>query len=255
MTADRNALAGRHALVTGAGTGIGRGEAQALAALGARVVVQDIRADVAHETADLIRTAGGDAEPLVCDVADLDAMRPAIEVAEDAGRGFDILVNNAGMGQFRAVEDVTPEDFDRMVAINVRAPFFLAQAVIPGMKRRRWGRIVNISSVVGVRGWANNTHYAGTKMALIGFARAWALEFAPYGITANTVCPTMTRTEMATRSMTEADLAAFAAANPMQRLALPEDVANLVAFLCLPQSGFITGQTVSPNGGSFVGAM
>jgi len=126
---------------------------------------------------------------------------------------------------------------------------------VPGMKARGWGRIVNISSVVAVKGWPDNSHYVGTKAAVIGFARAWALELAPHGITANSVCPTMTATEMATNSMTPEELDAFAQTNPMKRLALPADVANVVAFLCLPDSGFITGQTISPSGGSFVGAM
>jgi NAD(P)-dependent dehydrogenase (short-subunit alcohol dehydrogenase family) len=116
----------------------------------------------------------------------------------------------------------------------MRAPFFLAQAVVPGMKFRKWGHTVNVSSVVGVKGWPDNSHYVGTKAAAIGFL---ALELGTHGIAAYSVCPTMTATKMTTNSMT------------------PEDVANVVAFLYSPGSGFITGQTISPSGGSFAGAM
>ena len=137
----------------------------------------------------------------------------------------------------------------------MRAPFFLAQAVVPGMKCRKWGRIVNISSVVGVKGWPDNSHYVGTKAAVIGFSRTWALELTTHGITANSVCPTMTATEMATNSMTPEELEAFAQTNPMKRMALPEDVANVLAFLCSQGTGFITGQTISTSSGSFVGKM
>jgi len=251
----KNPLLGRHALVTGAGNGLGRAEALALAGLGAHIVAQDIRAEFADETAQKIVDAGGSAETLVCDVADVDTVIAAIAGFEAAGRGLDILINNAGMGGGQVLEDVTREHFDQMFAVNVRAPFFLAQAVVPGMKQRKWGRIVNISSVVAVKGWPDNSHYVGTKAAVIGFSRAWALELAPHGITANSVCPTMTATEMATNSMTAGELDAFAQANPTKRLAIPDDIANVVAFLCSPASGFITGQTISPSGGSFVGAM
>jgi 3-oxoacyl-[acyl-carrier protein] reductase len=252
---DAKPLANRTALVTGAGNGIGRAEALALASLGAAVTVQDIRQEFAEETTDKIVSVGGQASTLVCDVADLDTMIEAINEIEQDGRGVDILVNNAGMGGGQVLEDVSRDHFDQMIAVNMRAPFFLAQAVVPGMKRRKWGRIINISSVVGVKGWPDNSHYVGTKAAVIGFSRAWALELATHGITANSVCPTMTATEMATNSMTPEELEGFAQTNPMKRLALPDDVANVVAFLCSPDSGFITGQTISPSGGSFVGAM
>jgi NAD(P)-dependent dehydrogenase (short-subunit alcohol dehydrogenase family) len=134
----------------------------------------------------------------------------------------------------------------------MRAPFCLAQAVVPGMKFRKWGHTVNVSSVVGVKGWPDNSHYVGTKAAAIGFL---ALELGTHGIAAYSVCPTMTATKMTTNSMTPEDLEAFAQTNPMECLALPEDVANVVAFLYSPGSGFITGQTISPSGGSFAGAM
>jgi 3-oxoacyl-[acyl-carrier protein] reductase len=153
---------------------------------------------------------GGLAETLVCEDADLDTMISALEGLERDDRGVDILVNNGGMGDGQAIEEVSHDHFNQMIAINMRAPLFLAQAVVPGMKRRKWGRIVNISSVVGVKGWPDNSHYVGTKAAVIGFSRPRALELVTHGITANSVCPTMTATEMATNSMTPEELEAFA---------------------------------------------
>lgn len=249
------ALDGQVALVTGAGAGLGRAQASALARNGATVIVYDRDADGAEATASAISTSGGAADAVVGDVADIDAFRAAVRDIAQRHGDIAILVNNAGIGGGEAFEDVSPERFEQLYRVNVRAPFFAAQAVVPGMKRRGGGRIVNVSSLIAVRGAAGNPHYAGTKAALIGFTRSWALEFAAHGITVNTVVPPFIKTPMATAHFDDAEFARRAAANPMGRLATPEDVAHLVAFLAGPRAAFVTGQTISPNGGEFVGAM
>jgi NAD(P)-dependent dehydrogenase (short-subunit alcohol dehydrogenase family) len=153
-----NELAGRGALVTGAGMGIGRACAMALAATGARVMAQDIDAAAAQDTAAEIRATGGAAQVLAFDVVDTTELRRAVTRCEDDGQSIDVLINNAGIGSGLDLAAVTEEVYDRLFAVNVRAVFFGTQAVTAGMKRRRWGRIVNVSSLQAVRGWPGNPH-------------------------------------------------------------------------------------------------
>jgi len=245
----------RLALVTGAGRGLGRAQAVALAGLGATVVVHDRDAGGASATAAAIAAQNGTAEEAIGDVADVASFRTLTDDLAQRHGGVDILVNNAAIGGGGGLEDVTEARFDELFRINVRAPFFAAQTVIPGMKAKGWGRIVNVSSLIAVRGSDGNPHYAGAKAALIGFTRSWALEFAAHGITVNTVVPPFIKTPMATAHFDDAEFERRAAANPTGRLATPEDVANLVSFLVSPAADFVTGQAISPNGGEFVGAM
>jgi len=236
--------------------GIGRACAEALAAAGARVVVQDINPVAAEEAVAAIRERGGIADTLISDVADTAAFRVAITRYERDDHRIDILVNNAGIGSGADFVDVAEDHYDRLFAVNVRAVFFCAQAVVPGMKRRRWGRLINVSSLQAVRGWPGNPHYIGAKAAVIGFARSWAQELAPFGITANTVVPGLTRTPMVAAHYSDERASEHVRATiPMGRLGEPSDIANLVAFLASPASQFISGQTISPNGAAFVGAM
>jgi NAD(P)-dependent dehydrogenase (short-subunit alcohol dehydrogenase family) len=243
------------AIVTGAGGGLGRAQVLALAREGACVVAHDRDADSCAATVTEAAGRGARAEATVGDIADIAGFRAAVADVERRHGGVDILVNNAGIGGGETFEQVGEVRFDDLFRINVRAPFFAAQAVLPGMKRRRWGRILNVSSLIAVRGADGNPHYAGAKAALIGFARAWALEFAPYNICVNTVVPPFIETPMATAHFPPEEFARRAAANPMGRLATPDDVADLIAFLAGPRADFVTGQTISPNGGEFVGAM
>ena len=250
-----DALQGQVAIVTGAGGGLGRAQAAALAAEGALVVVHDRNRATAATCAEAIVNGGGTAEVVVGDVTDnADFRKAAADIERRHGR-IDILVNNAGIGGGQAFEDVNEALFDEIFRINAKAPFFAAQAVIAGMKQRRHGRIINISSLVALRGTANNPHYAGSKAALIGFARCWALEYAPFNIGVNTVVPSFIATPMATNFFNAEDIARRGQANPMGRLATPDDVAKLVTFLAGPGADFITGQTLSANGGEYVNAM
>jgi 3-oxoacyl-[acyl-carrier protein] reductase len=248
-------LKGRVAIVSGGGSGIGRAIAIALAAVGAVVAIFDVDVAAADETASLVRGQGGIASAQFVDVADVARLPEAVSVVCDRFGSADVLVNNAGIGDGLAFESVTPASFDRVFAVNVRGAFFLAQAVVPAMKARRHGRIVNVSSLIAVRGAAVNPHYAGAKAALIGFTRSWALELAPHGITVNVVVPALTPTPMATAAMTAEALDARALGVPMNRLATPEDTAAVTCFLASSAAGFLTGQALSPNGGEFVGPM
>jgi len=248
-------LDGQVAIVTGAGGGLGRAQAAALAAEGATVIAHDMDAATAKTCAEAISSGGGTAEAVTGDVADIASFRRAVAELEHRHGRIDILVNNAGIGGGQSFEDVTEDLFDEIFRINAKAPFFAAQAVIGGMKRRRHGRIVNISSLVALRGTANNPHYAGSKAALIGFTRCWALEYASFNICVNTVVPSFIATPMATDYFSAEDIARRGQANPMGRLATPEDVAKLVTFLAGPGGNFMTGQTLSANGGEYVGAM
>ncbi len=245
----------RVAIVSGAGSGLGRAMALGLAADGAATAILDIDAAAAEETAGLVRVRGGTAVAWAVDVADVARLPAAVAAVRAQFGRIDVLVNNAGVGDGLPFESITPATFDRVFAVNVRGAFFLAQAVVPVMKAQRHGRIVNISSLIAVRGAPGNPDYAGAKAALIGFTRSWALELAPHGITVNVVIPALTPTPMATARMSAAELADRALQVPMKRLGTPEDVAALACFLASPAAGFVTGQAVSPNGGEFVGAM
>jgi 3-oxoacyl-[acyl-carrier protein] reductase len=248
-------FAGRVAIISGAGSGIGRAITLGLAAAGVATAIFDLDAAAAERTADEVRALGGSAIAHAVDVADVARLPAAVEAVRGHFGRIDVLVNNAGIGNGLPFEAVTPASFDRVFAVDVRGAFFLAQAVVPWMKSQRQGRIINISSLIAVRGAAGNPDYAGAKAALFGFTRSWALELAPHGITVNVVVPALTPTPMATATMTPQELAARAQAVPMKRLATPEDVAAVTCFLASPAASFMTGQAVSPNGGEFVGAM
>jgi NAD(P)-dependent dehydrogenase (short-subunit alcohol dehydrogenase family) len=251
-------FSGRVALVTGAGGSIGRSEAQVLADGGARVIVQDIDRASCLETVGLIAEKGGVAQPLVSDIADIAAFRAAVAGFDLDLGGVDILVNNHGIGgDDLYLEEIDEANYDRMFDVSAKAVFFATQAVVPAMKRKSYGKIINVSSMVGIVGWPTNSQYSGAKLALIGFARSWALELAAFGICVNTVIPSVTVPGMATKAWTQQQLDAYLQQSPipMGRFASPKDVANLVAFFASSDSDHITGQAMSPNGGSYVGAM
>lgn len=215
----------------------------------------DVDREGAEATVDQVRALGVRSCFLSVDVADIDALPGAIaRTAADLG-SVDVVVNNAGVGDGLAFEAVTPASFDRIFAVNARGAFFMAQAAVPSMKARGFGRIVNVASLIAVRGAPGNPHYAGAKAALLGFTRSWALELAPHGITVNAVVPALTATPMATAVMSAEALRDRARAVPMGRLGTPEDVAAAVRYLASDAAGFLTGQVLSPNGGEFVGAM
>jgi len=238
-------------LVTGAGSGIGRATARLFAERGADVLVQDINADGAQQTAELVRETGQRAELSVCDVADVQAMRKT--VTDTTFAHIDILVNNAGIPSDRcSLEEVSEEMFERTFAVHVKGTLFTTQAVVPGMKERRYGKIVNLSSIQGLSGFANAATYNGAKAAVLSMAQGWARELAPWRINVNVIAPGHVMTNMPMSRDSPEELEQQAKTVPFLRFGQPEEMASTIAFLCSPEAQFITGQVVSPNGGYLI---
>ncbi len=239
-------LAGKVALVTGAGRGIGRAVAVALARIGADVAVNDRTRDgVAGETAALVSALGRRSLVVLADVSvAAEVTRLVAEV--EAGLGpVDVLVNNAGVASPRTPEEVTERDFDEAIAVNLKSAFLLTQAVLPGMRARRWGRVINVSSVAAQLGGVTGPHYAASKAGMHGLTHAYAALLARDGITVNAVAPALIATEMiASNPRARPDL------TPVGRFGAAEEVAGAVALLAA--NGYITGQTVNVNGGWYM---
>lgn len=242
-------LAGRVAVVTGAARGIGRAIALALGRQGARVVVNyRERAAAADEVVRLAHAMGADAVAVQGDVSDPEAARAVIAAATERWGKVDILVNNAGVALYRLLLDTTVEEWDRMMAVHLRGAFNCTKAALPSMIRHGYGRIINIASVWGVVGAANEVAYSAAKAGLIGFTKALAKEVGRGGITVNAVAPGVIETDMLNGLTTE-EKAALADATPVGRLGTPEDVAGIVAYLASPAGGFVTGQVIGADGG------
>ena len=249
-------LAGRTALVTGAGQGLGHAIALELAAAGARVAACD-RASCAG-LSELERDC--DALPVVFDAADPDAVRRGAAAAEQSLQApVDILVVNHAVLTKSSFLDHPPEQWWRDVEINLSAAFRLARAVIPGMKARRWGRVVMVSSCWGVTGEPGTTAYSASKAGLISLVRSLALECAPHAVSVNAIAPGTIDTpqllidaEQMGVSLDEAR-AEFAQLTPIGRIAEPREIARTVVYLASPQSGAVIGQVLQPNGGLITG--
>jgi 3-oxoacyl-[acyl-carrier protein] reductase len=243
---------GKVAWITGSGRGMGRDHALLMAAGGADIIVHDVLADEAAITAEGVRKLGRKVFVSHEDVRDVAALRRLAAAAEKALGPIDILVNNAGIGQHKSVEEITPEDFDRMFDIHVKGSFFAAQAVIPGMKERRSGKIVNISSIWGMNGANTASHYCAAKTAVLGLTKAWAKEVAPWNIHVNAVCPGGVITEMPIKTQGWDKIREKEKKVPLGRWAEPVEISHAVAFLASSQADFITGQAISPNGGETI---
>jgi len=250
--ADRRGLEDRTALVTGASGVIGRACAVALAEQGARVVVAYSSDEQgAHETADLVKAAGSEA---VLAQADLTGPSGPKDLVAAAGTsGVDVLVNNAGITRDGLLLRMRDEDFARVLEVNLVAAFRCTREALRGMVRRRWGRIVSISSVVGLVGNPGQANYAAAKAGLIGFTMSAAREVANRGITANVVAPGYVPSKL-TDAMSEDARRAILSAIPIGRMATPEDVAAAVRFLAGDDAGYITGQVLAVDGGMTMGA-
>ena len=237
-------LDGRVALVTGGSRGIGKAIALALAAAGAAVAVNyRARGAEAESVADAIRKSGGKAAAFGADVSLGAAVLGMVGQVEDQFGPIDILVNNAGMAEKRGLEDITEEDFDRTIAVNLKSVFLCTQAVLPGMRARRWGRIVNISSIAARGAGGVSVAYNASKAGMEGLTRGYAARLAAEGVTVNAIAPGLIDTEMGQPLIA----AGVGARIPVGRIGTGEEIAHAVAMIV--GNGFLTGQTLAVNGG------
>ena len=244
----------RVAIVTGAGSGIGRGIALRLAQDGLIVAVLDLNPEAAEKVAAEIAERGQEALAVggvdVSDRAQVDAA--VAEVRTDVGPPL-VLVNNAGMSGFKRFMDITDEKWDRLMQVNLNGPFYCTQAVVPDMIEAGWGRIVNISSSSAQGGQPYMVHYVTSKAGLIGMTKALALELAPQGITVNTIPPGFIDTPMLRSSeekgLLGGTLEETAEKTPVRRAGTPDDIAYATSFLVSEEASYITGQVIGVNGG------
>lgn len=246
-------VAGRVALVTGGSRGIGRATCLALAERGAAVAVH-YRAQIAAagEVVEQIKNMGGSAAAFPADVGDSAATTRLIEqVIAHMGK-IDILVNNAGEMTNVAVADMSDEEWERTLTVNLTSAFRCARACIPGMKQRKWGRIINVTSQAAFTGSANHAHYAASKSGLLGFTYSLAKELGTSGITVNLVAPGRITTDMLVERMTGRE-EEWLRQTPLRRIGSPEEVAAAIAFLASDGASYITGANLHVNGGLVMG--
>jgi 3-oxoacyl-[acyl-carrier protein] reductase len=238
-------LSGRVALVTGSTRGIGKRIAETLAECGARVAV--VGRDVAKAT-EVAAQVSPEARGFGCDVADVASVTTLVSAVEEAFGSVDILVNNAGLTRDNIMLRLKDDDWDAVINANLRGAFAATRAATRGMMKRRWGRIINISSVVGLVGNKGQSNYAASKAGLIGLTKAVAKEFASRNILANAIAPGFIQTDM-TDAMTPEARAALIGSIPLERLGDPKDIASMVAFLASEHASYITGQVLVIDGG------
>ena len=238
-------LTGRTALVTGSTRGIGRAIAETLTGAGARVAVVGRDAAKAAEAAAAI---GGGAEGFACDVADPASVVALVEAVEKSFGKIDILVNNAGLTRDNILFRLKDDDWDAVLDANLRGAFVAIRTVARGMMKRRWGRIINIASVVGITGNKGQSNYAASKAGLIGLTKSVAKELGSRNILVNAVAPGYIETDM-TAAMTTEARTALSGMIPLERLGTPGDIAATVAFLASEHASYITGQVLVVDGG------
>jgi len=244
MTAGRS----RVALVTGAGSGIGRAIAEKLAKNGERVVVNDLNGATAEEVVARIKESGGEAVAAPGDVSDPEAVQQTMAAAREAYGPPEILVNNAGFLQQKRFVDLTVEDFDRMIAVHLRGTFLCTHAVLPDMLSRGQGIVINMASQLGQIGGVELCHYSSAKAGIIGLTKSLAREVSAQGVRANAVAPGPINTELVL-GLSEDWRRAKAAELPLGRFGEPWEVAETVAFLASDGATLYVGQTLGPNSG------
>ena len=245
MSKDFLNIAGKVAIVTGGASGNGKGVSEELAEFGVKVAVCDLQVHAGEETVEKIISNGGIAKYYRCNVANSDEVEATVKkIADDFG-SIDILFNNAGIGDKNTnVEDMTDEQWDRMMSVDLNGVFYFSRAVIPYMKKNQWGKIINNSSGSGLIGVEYISHYGAAKAGIIGFTQSIAKEVAKDHINVNVIATPTT----VTPQFIEDDYAELPFI-PMGRFAYPKDIADLVLFLASDRASYITGQLIAPNGG------
>ncbi len=248
-------LTDKVALVTGASRGIGRAIALCLAAEGARVGVNFVRhSAAADEVVAAIRQKGGQAIAVQADAAQHGQVEAMVREVNAVLGPIDILINNAALSEVSPLDQLTVAEWDRTMDVNLKGPFMCAQSVMPALKERGWGRIVNVASIAGQIGSADQSHYAAAKAGVINLTRSLAKHLAPYNVTVNCVAPGSVDTDMFSEwlEMSGNSMAEAVTWAPFGRIARPEEIASVVAFLASEPAGFITGETINVNGGLFM---
>jgi 2-hydroxycyclohexanecarboxyl-CoA dehydrogenase len=250
-------LNGRVAVITGAGSGMGRSMALRLAEDDARIAIWDINGEGAEETARMVRDAGGTAIAITADCSDPVAIKAAADRTRRELGKIAILINNAGIAPFTPFLEIDRDLLDRVMRINFTGPFLVTQECVPDMIEAKWGRIVNITSSSVQSGSALQTHYTSSKGALLGFTKCLAQALGEHGITANMIPPGSIDTPMlrgAEIMQREGAVEAYGKALPVGRIGQGEDIAAAAAFLVSEEAGYMTGQTISVNGGRYMGS-
>jgi 3-oxoacyl-[acyl-carrier protein] reductase len=241
----------RTALVTGASRGIGKVCAETLAKSGCRVVLAARSLDKLQAIAEEIRTSGGEAAAVLMDMTSVESIGEGIAAGVKEFGRIDILVNNAGIAKDGLAVRMKAADWEQVLATNLSGAFFAIQQVLPGMMRERWGRIVNVSSVVGEMGNAGQANYVASKAGLIGLTKALAQEIGSRNITVNAVAPGYIETEM-THGLSQELKDKMIGHTPLRRIGAAADVANAVKFLISDEASFITGHVLDVNGGLYM---
>ena len=243
-------LKGKVAVVTGGASGIGRAIALQLARDGAAVAVWDLNPVGAEETVAMIAKEGGKAIACAGDAASKEGIAASLARTKKELGPVTVLVNNAGMTGFTPFLELGEEMWDRMIRVNLKGPFLCTQAILPDMLAAKWGRIVNISSSSTQTGASGMSHYVASKGGVIGMTKSLAMEFAAHGITVNNIPPGFIDTPMLRASPVDVD--GYAATMPMKRPGKPEDIAAACSYLCSEAAAYVTGHTLSVNGGRYL---
>jgi len=246
-------FANKTAIITGAGQGMGKAVAERLAKGGSKIVVFDVNPDQAQAAIESLNEYACETLAVTGDVTKKEDVEKAVKDTVAQFGQVDILINNAGVLRPTAVIDIDEKEWDWVVAVNLKGTFLFSQAVLKIMRKNNWGRIVNFSSTAGKNiSTVGGAHYTSAKAGILGFTRHLAKEEAGYGITVNSVCPGLIDTEMVRNTIDPVKTQKYADSFPISRLGEPEEVAELVAFLCSNRAAYITGASLDINGGDLM---